>query len=173
MNCPDLSAKMPAVAAGRGEWSAEERRHLASCPFCAEEWAVVQAASRVAPPRYVPDPARVSAQVLARLRSEQRSRRRLVRAGWITGAAAAAAALVLMVRGGTRLDLDGTGPVGPVATTEFQIPMVELDSLTPAQLEAVLETLENPLGSESTLDPASLQDLDTPELERVLRTMEG
>ena len=43
--CEAVSDRMPAVAAGRSEWAAEERAHLVSCSGCEAEWTLVRMAT--------------------------------------------------------------------------------------------------------------------------------
>jgi len=50
----------------------------------------------------------------------------------------------------------------------------ELDSLGTSELEAVLQSLDAPIGtSVEGVDSSGLDDLDTTELERVLDRLEG
>jgi hypothetical protein len=55
----------------------------------------------------------------------------------------------------------------------LRIPLPELDSLQPAELDSVLQTMEEPLVDGSTLDEPTLGDLDSTELQRVLDYWEG
>jgi hypothetical protein len=55
-----------------------------------------------------------------------------------------------------------------VATTVLH----ELDGLTPAELEAVLETIPPPADEATHVEAAPLGELSVPELERMLRAME-
>ena len=45
--CQWLSDRMPAVALGAAEWTADEVHHLSGCRSCQEEWKVLQRSSRL------------------------------------------------------------------------------------------------------------------------------
>jgi hypothetical protein len=169
MNCERLSDRMPGVLAGRDHWSREDEEHLVVCADCRSEWQLLARGAALGAELPTLDASRISAEVQRRLARAKRAERNR-RLGWIGLGLAAAAALVLVVA-----RPDGQGPIGtgPVTGTRLEIPFIELDSLSAAQLEAVLETLEPPLGSNSTLDAPTLQDLDDHQLERLLRSLEG
>jgi hypothetical protein len=160
---------MAPVLAGRSRWSVEEADHLARCPDCGAEWRLLSRAAAIGDRLPSIDPGPVTAGVLKRVAAEPRpahsNRRR-----WMIGIAAAVAASLLLV---SRIREPSVVGRPPLASGELEIPVLELDSLSADQLQAVLETLEPPLGSESTLDAPTLQDLDDTQLERLLRSLEG
>ena len=86
-------------------------------------------------------------------------------------ALAAAAAILLVVR------LTVTSPSAPATGPESAGPSLtvlhELDDLSAAELEVLLETLPPPAGAAVHPDPASFDDLDAKGLERLLRSLEG
>jgi hypothetical protein len=166
--CERLTDRMIAVAHGGPGWNADEAAHLSRCPDCSAEWRLIQAAQRLgesAAGRI--DPAQVSRLVAQRMAT----RRQWHRAGWV-GLLAAAAAVVLIVWG-------GRGPVAretiaaAARNTEFHLPLAELDSLDAGQLQSVLDGLDAPIGSDASPDVPALGDLESPELERILRSLEG
>jgi len=165
--CEQLSERMPAVAHGDAAWSAEERAHLVGCAECRVEWDLVSAASRLG--LDVPagiDAHHVTERVLGRLRAERGLRGR--RVGWALGGLAAAAALALAVWPGK----PGRRVTVPVAAAA--IPLPELDSLQTPELQAVLDSLDGPLGSTvQGVDTGDLEDLNAHELQHVLDGMEG
>lgn len=168
MNCERLSDRMPGVLAGRDHWSREDEEHLLVCADCRGEWQLLARGAALGAELPMLDASRISAEVqrrLARAKQAERNRRR----GWIGLGLAAAAALVFVVARPTGIEM----PAGPIADKTLVLPVIELDSLSPQQLEAVLESLESPLGTKSTLDLPSLQDLDDNQLERVIRSLEG
>jgi predicted anti-sigma-YlaC factor YlaD len=163
------SDRLPAVAHGLARWSAEEEAHLAACAECRTEWNLVRIArtlGRVSAERIVP--ARVAASVARRLAaapiaspvSLSRSAR------WVLGVAAAAAitVAVLVPRGNTP-----SATVSPGA--EIAV-LHELDGLSPAELEAVLETIPPGANEASHVEVAPIEALTAHDLELVLRSME-
>jgi hypothetical protein len=170
-DCESVQDRIPLVAHGLGEWTAEERAHLNACPECSAEWRIVESVRRmgdIAAARV--DPERVNRTVLARLASD-RTVARWRRGGWLTGLAAAAV-LVLMVRVVSRqVRVEMT--TAPAATTALHVPLAELETLNTEELESVLEGLDEPLGSGAAPDAPHLGDLDDHQLERVLRSLEG
>ena len=169
--CTRLSDRMPAAALGRQEWSAEEKRHLGECASCRAEWELVQAANRLGKKvgrRF--DEGRISRVVLDRLASAQAARRR--RRAWRAAGLAAAAAIVGLIWTGSGVDRTTRAPV-PSAVAALQIPLPELDSLQPAELDSVLQAIDEPGAQGSTLDSPDLGELDSGELETVLDYWEG
>jgi anti-sigma factor RsiW len=170
--CEQLSDRMPAVARHEAAWSGEQEAHLATCPDCRLEWELVSAASGLG--RDIAaglDPHHVTERVLGRLRAERRNRGRRIR--WaIAGLAAAAVVLAVWTRGpGDRVSrTPRRAPNAAVA----EIPLPELDSLGTPELEAVLHSLDTPIGtSVEGVDTGELDDLDTRELQHVLDGLEG
>lgn len=166
--CEQLSERMPAVALGQAAWSDAERAHLAACAECGAEWALVSGASRLGLDVAADLNAHhVTERVLGRLRVE-RSRARARRVGWMLGALAAAAALALVVWPASR----HPGSLGPGVAA--QMPLPELDSLGTPELQAVLDSIDAPLGTTvQGGDTGDLDDLNAPELQHVLDGLEG
>jgi len=169
MNCERLSDRMPGVLAGRDHWSREDEEHLVVCADCRSEWQLLVRGSALGAELPGLDVSRISAEVQRRLALAKRADRNR-RRGWLGLGLAAAAALVLVI---ARPRSTGEAPASPIAEQALVLPVIELDSLSAAELQAVLETMEPPLGTNSTLDAPSLQDLDDHQLERVLRSLEG
>jgi hypothetical protein len=170
--CETLREKMPEVAAGELQWSAGEREHVATCPACAAEWRLVQAAREIgAPAAGRVDPARLTGVVLTRVAAARRAAR-WKRGGWLVGLATAAGlAFVLLGRSGPAGGGPGATPALPAA--ESGLPVAELDGLDAGQLESVLDQIEVPLDQTGTGPVPSMGDLDDHQLERVLRSLEG
>lgn len=171
-DCEAMRDRIPEVAAGGPAWTPDEQAHLGACTDCQAEWALVQAARRIAETdaRRV-DPARIAATTLGQIRAERR-RQRLTRGGWLTGLAAAAAIALVLWGRPAREDAGEPGTVAAVQEP-LRVPLAELERLDASQLEAVLEGLEEPLGSGAAPDAPHLGDLDDHQLERVLRSLEG
>ena len=72
--CEAVLDRMPAVASGRGEWTAQEQAHPASCSGCAAEWTLVQAASRMGRDVVV-DAATITPVVLKQVRAAKMEKR--------------------------------------------------------------------------------------------------
>ena len=169
MSCERLSDRMPGVVAGRDHLSREDEEHLAVCSDCRSEWLLLARGATLGISLPL-DAERIAGRVQDRLLAARRETR-LARRSWIVAVTAAAAALLLII-----YRPDGTESIGtipPLDATGLELPIIELDSLSSEQLQAVLESLEPPLGSTSTLDAPTLQDLDDHQLERLLRSLEG
>lgn len=116
------------------------------------------------------DTDRIAARVLARLEEDPilampRSRG-VVR--WLAGLAAAAALLFLA---GRFLGGPGRFPVEQTATHATVLP--ELDRLSVDQLEELLQAMPVVNASTLPIEKMPLQELDTMNLERLLRSLEG
>jgi hypothetical protein len=118
------------------------------------------------------DEQQLARRVLARLASEpsetlllRRPRRR-----WLLGLAAAAAILLVL-----RLAIQPAvnSPAGPADAATTQTVLHELDDLSTAELEVLLETLPPAAGAAVHPDPGSFDELDAKALERLLRSLEG
>jgi hypothetical protein len=169
-DCGQLSDRMPQVALERAEWSADEARHLRDCRSCQEEWELVRAAGRLgAGVGSGLDGGSLTRGVLERLKQTRAARRR--RRAWsFVGLAAAAAVAAILLGDGTLTRTAGSPSATNVARLE--IPLPELEGLQPAELDSVLQTMDEPIAG-STLDAPDLGDLDSDQLERVLETWEG
>jgi hypothetical protein len=172
-DCERLSDRMPAVALGQGRWTSDEIRHLSECGSCRREWELVQQASRLGEEAGLSlNPAALATGVLRRLDHERKAGRLRRRAWSFAGLAAAAAVVAAIWIGGLRSGPSKVQPVGTAVAGRLSIPLPELESLEPAELDSVLQTMDEPVVNGSGDDPA-LGDLNTDELERVLNSWEG
>jgi hypothetical protein len=177
--CDRLSDRMPLVAAGSAEWSGAEQAHLDACAGCASEWRLVVATRGLGAGialRESPDV--MAASLLARLRAveaEDRRRRRTLAAGTWGGLAVAAAMLlaVLLRAPGPVPEGRGDSVQVAVAATPFAMSLPELDGAGQEELQAVLDAFDAPLAEGTTLDGGAAADVETEDLERVLRAWEG
>jgi len=162
-----LSDRMPEVARGSAAWDAAESAHLAACAECRAEWEVIRAAVGVgAGVEREFDAAGAARGVVARLRRERPFYHRpLVRT--MVGLAAAAA-VVLFLYHPAPSPTPATVPVPAAASL-----LPELDSLSVEELTLLADAVEPPLSETPLGDDPSLTDLDTTQLTRVLRSLEG
>jgi hypothetical protein len=173
-DCERLSDRMPAVALGQAGWTSDEVRHLEACGSCRREWELVQLASRLGGDVSLSlDPAAIAAGLLRRLDSEREDVRLRRRAWSFAGLAAAAAVIAAIWTGGLRDGPSRIQPVGTAVAGRLSIPLPELESLEPAELDSVLQTMDEPTISGSASDDPALGDLNNDELERVLDSWEG
>ncbi len=172
-DCEWLSDRMPVVALGRAGWTPDEIRHLNGCESCRQEWELVQVASRVGEDAGLSlEPTAIAARVVQRLHRE-REDVRLRRRSWsFAGLAAAAALAVAVWTGGLESGPSKVPPVGTEVAGRLAIPLPELESLEPAELDSVLQTMDEPIVNGSPADDP-LGDLNNDELERVLNSWEG
>ena len=173
-DCGWLSDRIPAVVLGRAEWTPQELQHLQECRSCQEEWEVVRAAGRLAEgPEIVVDTDAVASRVIQRLRDEQ-ERTHIRRRTWaVSGLAAAAAIIIAISTGNIEKPAATTHQNSPLATAQLEIPLPELESLQAAELDTVLQAMdENNLRDSGDEEP-ELSDLNSDELQRVLDTWEG
>ena len=161
-----LQDRMPEVARGSAAWEAGDLAHLAACAECGAEWDLVRAAATVGVRVEREFDAATAAEVVtARLRQERPIHRRpAVRT--LVGLAAAAAILFLYL--GPRAET----PATPAPVTVGRL-FPELDSLDTEELTVVADGLESPLAETPLGVPHSLDDLDSTQLTRVLRALEG
>jgi hypothetical protein len=173
-DCELLSDRMPVVALGQGGWTSDEIRHLSNCGSCRREWELVQLASRLGEDAGLSlEPVAIAARVLRRLDSEREDGRLRRRAWSFAGLAAAAALVAAIWTGGLQGGPSKVQAVGTEVAGRLSIPLPELDSLEPAELDSVLQTMDEPIVSGSTGDDPALGDLNNDELERVLDSWEG
>jgi hypothetical protein len=171
-DCGWLSDRMPAIALGRAEWTADETRHLSGCRSCQEEWDLVRLSSHLGDDvgaKLEPEStARLVLQRIGRARQEASRRRR----GWTFAALAMAAAIAAAVWTGGPATRSVAPPRESVVAASLQIPLPELDYLVPAELDTVLQTIEEPLigGPPDTPVPGDPNDDD---LDGVFDTWEG
>jgi hypothetical protein len=168
--CIRLSDRMPAVAQGQAEWTAEELHHLNGCESCRHEWELLRITRRLGDgvlPAFDADATTVA--LLQRLGRRKESPRR--RRAWSLAGLAAAAAIAVLLWPEQR----ATPPVvepGPLVAG-LQIPLPELDGLQPAELDSVLRSMDEPATDGAALEGPDLGDLDSEELETVLDFWEG
>ena len=171
-DCGWLSDRMTTVALGRAEWTDEETRHLSGCPSCQGEWELVRLSSRlgqdVAAGLDAGSTSRVVLQRLERARQEDRLRRR----SWTFAALATAAAIAAVVWTGRPITSPVASSAGPVVAASLLIPLPELDNLDPAELNTVLQAIDEPMVGGPTDTPGSAA-LDDDDLEGVLNIWEG
>lgn len=159
--CERLSERMPAVAAARETWSADEAAHLGECSDCQSEWRLVRAAGLLGVEPAI-DPAKISAALRPRLTRKApvvplASRRRI---GWALAAAAVAVLAIQLVPGRESADRAAPAPAGV---------LTELDELDSGELETVLADL----GLADPVVDDRLDDLSPEELQRVLTDWES
>jgi hypothetical protein len=171
--CGWLSDRMPAVVLGRAEWTQQEMQHLNQCGLCQQEWKLVRAAHRLgydAGERL--DPSSLADSVLARLanaREAQRQQRKV----WTFGGMAAAAAVLVALWTGAPNQPGHSTPPSSLAAGQLEIPLPELESLQPAELDSVLQTMDEPNARTTNAEDPDLGDLNTEELQHVLDSWEG
>jgi hypothetical protein len=171
-DCSWLSDRMPSIALRRAEWTADEVRHLNECTSCRAEWDLLQAGIRLghaSPP--LRDPDELARALLERLaQGPQRSRRSVwTAASGLAAAAAVAATVWLGGRATPAAEPDESAPV----VAGVHMPLQELESLQPDELESVLQTMNDSLPEDGVTDDPELTDLDSDELQQVLDTWEG
>jgi hypothetical protein len=159
-----LQDRMPEVARGAAAWTAAESAHLATCAECREEWALVSAAAGLGARLEAGFDAAGAGRAVA-MRLRRASTRRWPAARYLAGLAAAAALGFLYVG-------PSGGPADAVIVAEARF-LPELDSLGIAELTLVVEGLDVPLSETELLEGQPLLELDTTQLERVLRSLEG
>lgn len=169
--CEALSDRMPAVASGQSEWTAEEQAHLASCRECAAEWELVNAVTHLGRDMVV-DAEALTPVVLKRVGAAkaEENRSRWVRQAVAVGALAAAAVLLVL-----RMPDDAPDPLLPRAGVTMEpgeLQLAELDDAAPAELEMVLAEFEEPASPESSFDSPDLEGLDMSQVESALRSWE-
>lgn len=168
-DCGALSDRMPDVALGRAQWTTDEERHLNDCGSCQREWELIGRVRSLGEVLGVRVPSSlVSEKVMRRL--TQSREWRLRRRAWSFAAVAMAAAVALVVW----TDREAARPASPTGTglASVTIPLPELESLQPAELDSVLRSMDEPVAG-STLDLPDLGELESDELEHVLDSWEG
>jgi hypothetical protein len=165
---------MPAVVLGHAQWTQQETQHLTLCGACQLEWKLVCAANRLgkaAAERL--EPTALTGSVLGRVERDRKLQRRRIKT-WTFGGLAAAAALLGAIWTG-ELPRPG-GPDVPevsVVARQLEIPLPELENLHPAELDSVLQTMDEAAARNANGEDLELSDLNSEELERVLNSWEG
>ena len=166
--CRFLSDRMPLVVSGRAAWTIDEAAHLTACRSCQDEWELVRATSRLGSEMaQALDAGSISGAVLQRIAADRvvRSRRR----AWSFVALAAAATIAVVIWSDRPVRPESPPPV----VARLQIPLPELDALQPAELDSVLQSMDEPLVNGSAVESPDLGDLDREELQNVLDFWEG
>ncbi len=174
-DCGWLSDRMPAVLLGQAEWTTQELQHLQECQACQQEWEVVQAAAGVGQRgEALIDTEAVASKVLQRLRDEPERPHTRRRTWAVSGLAAAAAIIVAIWTGNVENPAATTRQDNSLATAQLEIPLPELESLQAAELDTLLQSMDDPnnLGGSDDEEP-ELSELNSDELQRVLDTWEG
>lgn len=162
-----LSERMPEVARGSAAWDPAESAHLAGCAECRAEWEVVRVAAGVGERvERAFDSAGASRAVVRRLAARRPLIRRPVVRTFI--GLAAAAAIVFAVY--HRAPSAPTAAAPAVAAASL---LPELDSLDVEELTLLADAVEPPLIETPLGDDPALTDLDSTQLARVLRSLEG
>lgn len=162
-----LLDRMPDVVGGRAVWNAEERTHLSGCSECRAAWAIVQGTARIG--RAIGDgfdAPGAAERTLLRLRTRPAASRGVRRLAVGIAAVAAAVLLAVALRGPAPAAVSGVLPVG----VRY---LPELDSLSTDELSTVAEELDAPPSALEVTDGQQLFELDSTQLERVLRSLEG
>ena len=174
-DCGWLSDRIPAIVVGRAEWTPQEMQHLQDCRACQQEFEVVRAASRLGHRREAEiDIEALATSVLQRLRDEPPAPH-VPRRTWVLSGLAAAAAIMIAIWTGSPGDPPAaTRQNSSLVAAQLEIPLPELESLQAAELDTVLQAMDEP---NNLRDPGDgepdLSDLSSDELERVLDTWEG
>jgi hypothetical protein len=162
--CEQLSDRMPMIAQDRSEWTPDEIQHLRECQSCRREWDLVQLVNRLGVDQGLAlDSTAIAAGVVRRLEVERQAGRR--RRGWTLTGLAAAAAMVAVLWAG--------GPPRTTVAARVSIPLPELETLEPVELDSVLQTMDESIVGGPTSEEPALGDLNNDELERVLNSWEG
>jgi hypothetical protein len=170
-DCRLLSDRMPAVALGRSTWDPQEIDHLAACSSCRSEWNLVRLSSGLG--RYIGaelDARTISRAVLDRVNSSREDARARRGAWGFAGLAAAAAAAVVLWTGSPASRPPVTAAAAPV--TALRTPLPELDNLSAGELDAILQTIDEPYW-DSAADTSAPGDLDDEALDGGIDTWEG
>jgi hypothetical protein len=158
-DCAWLSDRMPAVALGRSVWSVDEATHLAHCADCQRESDLVRRSVHLgADLAGELDSATTARVVLQRLRAD-RENLRMRRRSWTFAALASAAAVAAVLWGGRPVASPLMVIPPPRATAALPMPLPELDNLQPGELNAVLQSMDEPYMGDSN-DSSAADDLD-------------
>jgi hypothetical protein len=156
-DCTQLSERIPVVALGQSGWTSEEAAHLRACSSCRQEWDLVRRANHLGQSLLSsldgPGTAKAVLQRLEYART-QRSRHR----AWGLATLAAAAALIAVVWSGSEVGPRPATPAQPLAA-RLEIILPELDSLQPAELDSVLQTMDQTLVDGWISDSTELQSV--------------
>ncbi len=172
-DCGWLSDRIPAVARHGSEWTPEEVQHLNSCPACKDEWQLVQVAGRLGENAGISfDSPAIVSSVLSRLAHERKMSRARRRTWGFAGLVAAAGVAAAVWVGAMGESATPSSP-GPVVAGRLMIPLPELENLQPAELDSVLQTMDEASVNGVTMDEPGLGNLNSDELQSVLDSWEG
>ena len=159
-----LRDRMPEVVRRTATWTTAEAEHLATCDACRQELLMIRGASRIgAGVERGFDAVAAAGAVTRRLRHRPAIAAPRYRPLLILGAAAA---LALFVARPAPLPT----PVPAVAEAGF---LPELDSLTVEELTQLADAFDAPLAETPLIEGSPAAELDTIQLQRVLRCLEG
>jgi len=160
-----LQDRMPEVVRGTAEWDPSETAHLAACAECRAEWELIRTAAKVgAGIEREFNVARAARAVTERLRHPRPVYHRPAIRTLVGVAAAAVIAFAYL---------------GPAAPRPAPTPVVEgrlfpeLDSLGVEELTVIADGLDTPLSETPLGVPQGIEELDSTQLTRVLRALEG
>ena len=153
MSCEEIRERMPEVAAGLTQPTAEEGRHLAGCAACTEQLKAMSATMALLDEWQTPAPSPYfDVRLQARLREEMAKPQQVGWLSWLRRPVLAAALTVLMGVGLGLFLTHGSGaPVVDVATSDLGAP-------EPGSAVSDLQALEN--NHELYSDFELLDDLD-------------
>ncbi len=140
MNCNEIRERMPDVAAGFGEPTADEGKHLESCGACAEQLKAMRATMAVLDEWQAPEPSQYfDGRLQARLREEMAK----PQAGWLQWfrRPVLAAALTVLLGVGVGLYFTQGGGIINLGQEHGQETTITEPALGTA--ESDLQTLEN------------------------------
>jgi len=172
--CGLLSDRIPAVALGRAGWTAQERQHLDACPACKQEWEIVRGAGLLGQDvEERLDLHTITVSLRQRLQSD-RQVEHLRRRTLTVGSLAAAAGIVIALWTASTNAPGDSGPMtGSLVAGRLAIPLPELQSLEPAELDSLLQTIDEPNARSAAVEDPDLGDLNSEELQSVLDSWEG
>ena len=157
-DCTWLSDRMPSVALGRGEWTADELQHLNACSSCRREWEVVRATGRLGDRAAAEVDISALTQAVLQRRSRTAATWRKRKAWGLAGLAAAAALAGILWTG--RTDPPLPGPASAPIVSGLQIPLPELEELQPAELDSVLRGMDQSAPDIDTLETSDSRAID-------------
>jgi hypothetical protein len=141
MNCNEVRERMPDVAAGLTEVTAEESKHLASCDGCSGKLQELRQTMALLDEWQVPGPSPYfDVRLQARLREEM-ARPQATWLHWFRRPALAAALTVLMGIGVGMFFARGSGIYHPTGTD--RVADMELQQVQPGTAVSDLQALEN------------------------------
>lgn len=169
--CSRLADRMPQVARGPDQWTADEARHVETCPECQADWRLMVSVLELADTGdWEPDNDTITSGALARARHARSPGRRVPRLNVAAGLAAAAALVVATIQLLPRSEAVTGSPELVLAS----LPVPGLERLNEIQLRRLLDELDGPLLDDGTgtVTP-ELGSLDSAALAVVLTRLEA